>query len=317
MANGFFSRILQNILKNSLVYIFIRCLSYRLIKIHRKFTSAYLLCDKASLRTEQKPIHFSKQIMGLNVMNPIRFVLAVSHVRNSFPVDEPKNKTKLNQSEDHNRVINYEFACKEEKGLGLQSAVNDQVIPRMSGWWLSFGGRGVCWFFWRWEMSHYCTLLCRLVTLFQVFVFFFFLVVWMSLHSFFFFFCGQESVLWIVFGLRWIWWKPADEVNKVFILHSLLLLQLFIHEHKRKKEFKGVFVDVSRQLENLWCFFSCPNSSRRRWSWWHLLLATMGSLLAPPVFILTFSCVGYSAAGASPSWPSSLLPAQMRLTKAL
>ncbi len=26
-----------------------RCLSYRLIKIHRKFTCAYLLCDKASL----------------------------------------------------------------------------------------------------------------------------------------------------------------------------------------------------------------------------------------------------------------------------
>ncbi len=26
-----------------------RCLSYCLIKIHRKFTSAYLLCDKASL----------------------------------------------------------------------------------------------------------------------------------------------------------------------------------------------------------------------------------------------------------------------------
>ncbi len=25
-------------------------LSYRLIKIHRKYTSAYLLCDKASLR---------------------------------------------------------------------------------------------------------------------------------------------------------------------------------------------------------------------------------------------------------------------------
>jgi hypothetical protein len=27
-----------------------RCLNYRLIKMHRKFTSDYLLCDKASLR---------------------------------------------------------------------------------------------------------------------------------------------------------------------------------------------------------------------------------------------------------------------------
>jgi hypothetical protein len=41
--------ILKNILKIFLIYIFMRCLSYRLIKIHRKFTSAYLLCDKASL----------------------------------------------------------------------------------------------------------------------------------------------------------------------------------------------------------------------------------------------------------------------------
>ncbi len=48
MADGFFC-ILKNILKTSLVDIFMRCLSYRLIKIHRKFTSVYLLCDKASL----------------------------------------------------------------------------------------------------------------------------------------------------------------------------------------------------------------------------------------------------------------------------
>jgi hypothetical protein len=41
--------ILKNILKNSLVDIFMICLSYRLIKRYRKFTSAYLLCDKASL----------------------------------------------------------------------------------------------------------------------------------------------------------------------------------------------------------------------------------------------------------------------------
>jgi hypothetical protein len=41
--------ILYNIPKNSQVHIFIRCLSYRLIKIHRKFTRAYILCDKATL----------------------------------------------------------------------------------------------------------------------------------------------------------------------------------------------------------------------------------------------------------------------------
>jgi hypothetical protein len=50
MANGLFFCNLYNILKNSLVDIFTRCLSYRLIKIHRELTNAYLLCDKASSR---------------------------------------------------------------------------------------------------------------------------------------------------------------------------------------------------------------------------------------------------------------------------
>ncbi len=36
-----------------------RCLSYRLKKIHRKFTSAYLLCDKASLSTKKIQINRS------------------------------------------------------------------------------------------------------------------------------------------------------------------------------------------------------------------------------------------------------------------
>jgi hypothetical protein len=50
MAYGFFLHSLEYLFsKNSLVYIFMRCLSYRLIKIHGKITSAYLLCDKASL----------------------------------------------------------------------------------------------------------------------------------------------------------------------------------------------------------------------------------------------------------------------------
>jgi hypothetical protein len=43
-----------------------RCLTYLLIKIHRKFTSAYLLCDKASLRKPpgrqtMKPTDLQKQ----------------------------------------------------------------------------------------------------------------------------------------------------------------------------------------------------------------------------------------------------------------
>jgi hypothetical protein len=35
-----------------------RCLSYCLIKIHRKFTSAYLLCDKASLRAQMDLVFY-------------------------------------------------------------------------------------------------------------------------------------------------------------------------------------------------------------------------------------------------------------------
>jgi hypothetical protein len=41
---------LWNILKDSLIYIFVRYLSYSLLKIHRNFRSGYLLGDKASLR---------------------------------------------------------------------------------------------------------------------------------------------------------------------------------------------------------------------------------------------------------------------------
>ncbi len=40
-----------NILKNSLIYFFVRYLSYSLLKIHRKLTSGYLLCDKATYLT--------------------------------------------------------------------------------------------------------------------------------------------------------------------------------------------------------------------------------------------------------------------------
>jgi hypothetical protein len=56
MANGFFLYSLEYSQK-SLVDIFMRCLSYRLIKIHRKSTSAYLLCDKASLRRKSRFFH--------------------------------------------------------------------------------------------------------------------------------------------------------------------------------------------------------------------------------------------------------------------
>jgi hypothetical protein len=51
-ANGpkwTFSLILWNILKNSLIYILVRYLSYGLLKIYRKLTSGFLLCDKAFL----------------------------------------------------------------------------------------------------------------------------------------------------------------------------------------------------------------------------------------------------------------------------
>jgi hypothetical protein len=51
-ANGpkwTFSLIFWNILKYSLIYIFVRYLSYGLLKVHRKLTSGYLLCDNASL----------------------------------------------------------------------------------------------------------------------------------------------------------------------------------------------------------------------------------------------------------------------------
>ncbi len=39
-----------------------RCLRYRLIRIHRKFTSAYLLCDKASLN--ETLVNRGKEPMG-------------------------------------------------------------------------------------------------------------------------------------------------------------------------------------------------------------------------------------------------------------
>jgi hypothetical protein len=44
--------LLRNLLNYSrkfLIYIFVRYLSYCLLKIHRKLTSGYLLCDKTSL----------------------------------------------------------------------------------------------------------------------------------------------------------------------------------------------------------------------------------------------------------------------------
>jgi hypothetical protein len=47
MANGFF---LYSLEYAKIPWLFfMRCLNYRLIKIHRRFTSAYLLCDEAFL----------------------------------------------------------------------------------------------------------------------------------------------------------------------------------------------------------------------------------------------------------------------------
>jgi hypothetical protein len=52
-ANGpkwTFSLIFRNTFKNSLIYIFVRYLSYGLLRIHRKLTSGYhFFFDKASL----------------------------------------------------------------------------------------------------------------------------------------------------------------------------------------------------------------------------------------------------------------------------
>ncbi len=55
MANGFFS-VFFRIFSNSLVDIFMRCLSYCHIKIHRQLKSAYLLCDKASLKNQTSTV---------------------------------------------------------------------------------------------------------------------------------------------------------------------------------------------------------------------------------------------------------------------
>jgi hypothetical protein len=46
-----------------------RCLSYRLIKIDRIFTGAYLLCDKASLAMDygyEDEVFFSFCYLGVN-----------------------------------------------------------------------------------------------------------------------------------------------------------------------------------------------------------------------------------------------------------
>jgi hypothetical protein len=51
---------LWNILKNFLIYIFVRYLSYSLLKIHRKLIMAYLLCDKVTLMDLWEVIIFLK-----------------------------------------------------------------------------------------------------------------------------------------------------------------------------------------------------------------------------------------------------------------
>jgi hypothetical protein len=43
-----------------------RCLSYRLIKIHRKFSSAYLFCDKASLRLKRHSYSLNRSFFPLS-----------------------------------------------------------------------------------------------------------------------------------------------------------------------------------------------------------------------------------------------------------
>jgi hypothetical protein len=59
--------ILWNILKISLIYIFVRYLSYSHWKIHRKLTSGYLLCDKATLTLSNINIHSIVRILDCEV----------------------------------------------------------------------------------------------------------------------------------------------------------------------------------------------------------------------------------------------------------
>ncbi len=64
--------IFWNILKNTLIYIFVRYLSYGLLKIHRKLGSGYLHCDKASLT---RLSHFS------HLLSSFRFILYLGQSR--------------------------------------------------------------------------------------------------------------------------------------------------------------------------------------------------------------------------------------------
>ncbi len=52
---------LWNILKNSLIYIFVRYLSYSLLKIHRKLAIGFTLCDEASLSDDVEKYGFTIQ----------------------------------------------------------------------------------------------------------------------------------------------------------------------------------------------------------------------------------------------------------------
>jgi hypothetical protein len=62
--NGPFFLIFRNIVNNSLIYISLRDFNYSLLKIHRKLTSAYLLCVKAALNSNKCGLFEFKYFMN-------------------------------------------------------------------------------------------------------------------------------------------------------------------------------------------------------------------------------------------------------------
>ncbi len=84
--------ILYNTLENSLVDIFMRCLSYRIIKIHRKFTSAYLLCDKASLTTNMA---MKYNFLDQELLEEILVERSAQYASNVQPILELRVKEKM------------------------------------------------------------------------------------------------------------------------------------------------------------------------------------------------------------------------------
>jgi hypothetical protein len=54
------------------MYTFVRYLSYGILKIHRKLTSGYLVCDKASLSNNYKPFLINLPVFCGSCANKIQ-----------------------------------------------------------------------------------------------------------------------------------------------------------------------------------------------------------------------------------------------------